>query len=68
MSINRRLVRTALAIQWLRLCTSNAGGPGSVPDWGTKILQAVRMAKKKKKKPKTKKQKKQTKKPRDLVG
>ena len=34
MSINRRLVRTALAIQWLRLCTSYAGGLGSVPSWG----------------------------------
>ena len=33
MSINRRLVSTALAIQWLRLCTFNAGGMGSVPSW-----------------------------------
>ena len=34
MSINRRLIRTALAIQWLRLNASNAGGMGSIPSWG----------------------------------
>ena len=26
--------RTFLAVQWLRLCNSNAGGMGSVPGWG----------------------------------
>lgn len=25
--------RTSLVAQWLRLCTPNAGGPGSVPGW-----------------------------------
>ena len=22
--------------QWLRLCAPNAGGPGSIPGWGTR--------------------------------
>ena len=29
--------RTSLVVQWLRLCTSIAGGMGLMPDWGTKI-------------------------------
>ena len=28
---------TSLAVQWLRLCISNAGGMGSIPGQGTKI-------------------------------
>ena len=28
---------TSLAVQWLRLWASNAGGMGSIPGWGTKI-------------------------------
>ena len=28
------------AVQWLRLCASNARGTSSIPGWGTKILQA----------------------------
>ena len=28
--------RTSLVAQWLRLCTPNAGGPGSVPGWATR--------------------------------
>ena len=28
-------------VQWLRICASTAGGLGSVPDWGTKILHAT---------------------------
>ena len=28
-------------VQYLRLCTPNAGGMGSVPDWRTKILHAT---------------------------
>ena len=31
---------TSLVVQWLRLCTYNAGCTGSVPDWGTKIPHA----------------------------
>ena len=34
------------AIQWLRLCASNAGGMGSIPGWGTKVPHAVQPAKK----------------------
>ena len=30
-----------LAVQWLRLCTSTAGGMGSIPAQGTKIPHAV---------------------------
>ena len=32
---------TSLAVQWLRLCPSNAGGKGSIPGQGTKIPHAV---------------------------
>ena len=28
-------------VQWLRLHASNAGAPGSIPGWGTKIPQAM---------------------------
>ena len=34
--------RTSLAVQWLRLHASTAGGTGSIPGQGTKILHAVR--------------------------
>ena len=27
-------------VQWLRLCTSNAGATGSISGWGTKIPRA----------------------------
>ena len=40
---------TSLAVQWLRLGASNAGGMGSIPGWGTKIPHAVSWPKKKKK-------------------
>ena len=33
-------VRTSLAVQWLRLCTSTTGGEGSIPGWETKIPHA----------------------------
>ena len=26
----------SLTVQWLRLCTSTAGGAGLIPDWGTR--------------------------------
>ena len=35
-------------VQWLRLHTSNAGGMGSIPGWGTKIPCATQQKKKKK--------------------
>ena len=31
----------SLGVQWLRLRVPNAGGPGSIPGWGTKILHAA---------------------------
>ena len=30
-----------MAVQWLGFCTSTAGGIGSIPGWGAKILRAV---------------------------
>ena len=40
--MSRTLVatRTSLAVQWLRLCASNAGGMGSIPGQGIRFLQA----------------------------
>ena len=35
-------VRTSLAVQWLGLCTSTAGGLGWISGQGTKIPQATR--------------------------
>ena len=29
--------RDFLVVNWLRLCTPNAGGPGSIPDHGTRF-------------------------------
>ena len=43
-------IGTSLAFQWLRLCASTAGGAGSIPGQGTKILHAVQSNTKKKKK------------------
>ena len=40
---------TSLAVQWLRLRASTAGGTGSTPGRGTKIPHARRPKKKKKK-------------------
>ena len=36
-------------VQWLELNDSTAGGPGSIPGWGTKIPHALQPKKKKKK-------------------
>lgn len=43
---NRELKRkdgdgTFLQVQWLRRRTSNAGGPGSIPTWRTRISHAM---------------------------
>ena len=35
------LPATSLAVQWLRLRASNAGGSGSIPCWGAKIPRAA---------------------------
>ena len=40
---------TYLAVQWLRLRTSTAGGTGSIPGPGTKIPRAAQYGQKKKK-------------------
>ena len=41
--------RTSLSVQWLRPLTSNAEGMGLIPEWRTKIPQAMQHSKKKKK-------------------
>ena len=41
---------TSLAGQWLRYCTPSAGGMGSIPGQGNKILYAAGTAQQKKKK------------------
>ena len=38
---------TSLAVQWLRLCTSTAGGMGLIPGQGTKIPHAAPCGQKK---------------------
>ena len=38
-----------MVVQWLGLCAFITEGLGSVPGWGTKILQAVQCGQKKKK-------------------
>ena len=40
--------RTSLSVQWLRPLTSNAEGMGLIPEWRTKIPQAMQHSKKKK--------------------
>ena len=35
--VKKEWAGTSLAIQWLRLCVSTAGGTGSIPGRGTKI-------------------------------
>ena len=42
-------LRISLAVHWLRRCISNARIMGPIPGQGTKIPQAMLMAKKKKK-------------------
>ena len=48
MTHQRNESRTSLAVQWLRLHASTAGGLGSIPGWVTKIPHAHGAAKKKK--------------------
>ena len=43
------MIGTSLAVQWLRLCTSTAGGTGSIPGQGNKIPHAMQCNQKKKK-------------------
>ena len=46
--LNKQDPGNSLAVQWLVLCTFTAKSPGSIPGWGTKILQASRGSQKKK--------------------
>ena len=39
--IRRSSLGNSLAVQWLGLCTSTAGGTGSISGWGTMIPHAV---------------------------
>jgi len=43
---NLKTVGTSLAAQWLRCCTSTAGGTVLIPGLGTKIPYATRHSKK----------------------
>ena len=47
-AIKRVISGTSLAVQWLRLRASTAGGKGSITGQGTKIPQAERHGQKKK--------------------
>ena len=46
---------TSLAVQWLRIRASTAGGAGSIPGQGTKIPRATEHSQKRKKKKNSKK-------------
>ena len=43
------MIGTSLAVQWLRLCTSTAGGTDSIPGQGNKIPHAMQCNQKKEK-------------------
>ena len=43
---SRTQVGTSLVVQWLELCTANAGGRGSIPGQETKSPHAVRLGQK----------------------
>ena len=45
----KKICQTSLAVQGLRLCTSNTGGVGLIPGWGTKIPHSSQKKKKKEK-------------------
>lgn len=47
-------VGTSLAVPWVRRRTSTAGGGGSTPGWGTRVLHATRRGQKKKNRKQTK--------------
>ena len=49
MVIRNHDLGTSLAVQWLRLRASNAGGEGSIPGQGTKIPHAMWWGQKKQK-------------------
>ena len=41
---------TCRVVQWSELHASTAGGTGSIPGWGTKVLQDIQCGRKKRKK------------------
>ena len=45
---NKKKKGNFLAVQWLGLHATTAGGPGSIPGWGTKLHKLSGAAKKKK--------------------
>ena len=45
--IRNHIFLTSLAVQWLSLCTSTAGGTGSIPGQGNKITHTAPWGKKK---------------------
>ena len=49
----KRNTRTSLAVQWLRLRASTAGGVGTIPGQGTKIPHAAKTNKQTNKQTKT---------------
>ena len=42
--LKKKKIRTSLAVQWLRLRISSAGGVGLIPGWGTTIPHAAQRA------------------------
>ena len=46
----KRIIGTSQVVQWLRLRSSNAGGPGLIPGWGIKILHTTHHGQKNKNK------------------
>ena len=48
-NLNKEMDGNSLVAQWLRLCAFTADGSGSIPGWGTEILQAAQSSQKKKK-------------------
>ena len=52
LELEKHLCGNSLVVQWVGLHVSTAGGPGSIPGGGTKILQAARHSQKKKKRKK----------------
>ena len=46
----KNLTGNSLAVQWLGLCTSTAGSPGSIPSQRTKVPQDTGHSKKKRRK------------------
>ena len=47
-AMNNKGWGTSLAVQWLRFHTPNAGDTGSIPGWGTKIMNIMQCGQKKK--------------------